>query len=63
MTEISELDLQNLRHLIGGFGSEAILPEIRSVCSADQTAAYAVLTVGGVKDDRKNNGSRYSCRN
>lgn len=68
MTEISELDLQNLRHLIGGFdtthckmqdyaqksrgyGGKTILPEIRSVRTADKTAADAVFTVGGAENE------------
>lgn len=76
MTEISELDLQNLRHLIGGFDTTHCkmqdyaqkaedmevkqFSEIRAVCTADKAATYAVFTVGGGTDERKNNGSRYA---
>ena len=78
MTEISELDLQNLRHLIGGFDTthckmqeyaqKAEDMEVKqffqksAVRTADKAAAYAVFTVGGGTDERKNNGSRYAGR-
>ena len=60
MNEISELDLQNLRHLIGGFTTthckmqayagdrprrKAVFPEISTVCNGKQTAAYEISAV------------------
>ena len=56
MTEISVLDLQNLRHLIGGFDTTHCKMQDYAheaqVCSGEQAAAYEVFTVGGGKDDR-----------
>ena len=44
------------------YGSKTVFPEIRAVRTADKAAAYAVFTVGGGTDERKNNGSRYAGR-
>ena len=60
MTNISELDLQNLRHLIGGYevshckmqGYAEQAQEICPVSHAEQAAVNAVFTVGGTKDVR-----------
>ena len=65
MNELSELDLQNLRHLIGGFdttlqndrlrtgsrrsGCETVFPEICTVRDAVQTAADDISAVTGGK--------------
>ena len=61
MNQISELDLQNLRHLIGGFdtthckmeeyASKTVFPEVCPVGSGLQKSAYAVFTVGGAADE------------
>ena len=64
MNELSELDLQNLRHLIGGFhtlqndrlrtgsrrsGCETVFPEICTVRDAVQTTADDISAVTGGK--------------
>ena len=65
MNQISELDLQNLRHLIGGFDTthckmeeyaskatgKTVFPEVCPVGSGLQKSAYAVFTVGGAADE------------
>ena len=76
MDELSVLDLQNLRHLIGGYetthkkmmeyasgsSDQAVFPEICPVSHAEQTAAHAVYPLREVfeNDRRKNNGCRHT---
>ena len=48
MAQLSELDVQNLRHLIGG--SETCHAKF-SVCQRKQTAAYGILEIGGTDHD------------
>ena len=67
MDELSVLDLQNLRHLIGGYetshkkicfrrfrsSDQAVFPEICPVGHAEQTAAHAVFPLKEVfENDR-----------
>ena len=68
MDELSVLDLQNLRHLIGGYetshkkmmeyasgasADQAVFPEICPVGHAEQTAAHAVFPLKEVfENDR-----------
>lgn len=68
MTEISVLDLQNLRHLIDGFETthckmqdyaheaqdtgKTVFPEVSPVCNGKQAAVNDIFAVGGRENDR-----------